>query len=393
MSQPPRITADWLTAQPLETVFEALGGQAYLVGGCVRNALLGLEVADVDLATPLPPGQVVDLLETAGVRAVPTGFEHGTVTAVLNGQGYEITTFRADVETDGRHAVVRFSTDIAEDACRRDFTINALYATADGTVIDPLNSLQDLILRRVRFIGEARDRLREDFLRILRFFRFTAWYAEGGRPDAEGLAACEAEVAGLSGIARERVGAEMRKLLGAPDPAAALAAMEACGVLAEVLPGASAAKVPALLRLEAGLRAAPDWVRRLVVLTDGEAAPVDALKLSREDARRFRDIASVAAASDPPALAAETAGAKAALSGLLVSAARHGGALVDGFEAEIARGAAAQLPLRAEDLMAAGWTQGPGLGAALAEARSLWRKSDFTLDKNALLGHLGKKVS
>lgn len=393
MSQPPRITADWLTAQPLETVFEALGGQAYLVGGCVRNALLGLEVADVDLATPLPPGQVVDLLETAGVRAVPTGFEHGTVTAVLNGQGYEITTFRADVETDGRHAVVRFSTDIAEDACRRDFTINALYATADGTVIDPLNSLQDLILRRVRFIGEARDRLREDFLRILRFFRFTAWYAEGGRPDAEGLAACEAEVAGLSGIARERVGTEMRKLLGAPDPAAALAAMEACGVLDEVLPGVSAAKVPTLLRLEADLGAAPDWVRRLVVLTDGEAAPVDALKLSREDARQFRDIALVAAASEPPALAAEAAGVETATSGLLVSAARHGGALVDGFEAEIARGAAAQLPLRAEDLMAAGWTQGPGLGAALAEARSLWRKSDFTLDKNALLGHLGKKVS
>ncbi|MEO0995382.1 MAG: CCA tRNA nucleotidyltransferase [Pseudomonadota bacterium] len=393
MSQPPRITADWLTAQPLETVFEALGGQAYLVGGCVRNALLGLEVADVDLATPLPPGQVVDLLETAGVRAVPTGFEHGTVTAVLNGQGYEITTFRADVETDGRHAVVRFSTDIAEDACRRDFTINALYATADGTVIDPLNSLQDLILRRVRFIGEARDRLREDFLRILRFFRFTAWYAEGGRPDAEGLAACEAEVAGLSGIARERVGAEMRKLLGAPDPAAALAAMEACGVLDEVLPGVSAAKVPTLLRLEADLGAAPDWVRRLVVLTDGEAAPVDALKLSREDARQFRDIALVAAASEPPALAAEAAGVETATSGLLVSAARHGGALVDGFEAEIARGAVAQFPLRAEDLMAAGWTQGPGLGAALAEARSLWRKSDFTLDKNALLGHLGKKVS
>ena len=234
-----RLTANWLRASHLKAVIRALKGgsdadrddEAYFVGGCVRNTLLGQPVADIDITTPIEPQEVARRLEAAGLKAVPTGIEHGTVTAVSGGQGFEITTFRADVATDGRRATVRFSTDIAEDAARRDFTMNAIYAKPDGEIVDPLGGLPDLMARRVRFIREARDRIREDYLRILRFFRFTAWYGGDGI-EPEGLAACAELADGIEGLARERVGAEMKKLLAAPNPAPAVAAMAASGVLA-----------------------------------------------------------------------------------------------------------------------------------------------------------------
>ncbi len=241
----PRIAADWIDHGAAPPVMAALGGAAYFVGGCVRNALLGAPATDIDLATPLVPEAVVARLGAAGLKAVPTGIEHGTVTAVWQGHPVEITTFRADVETDGRRAVVRFTTDMAEDAARRDFTVNALYADATGRVLDPIGGLPDLAARRVRFIGDPVARIREDRLRILRFFRFTAWYAEG--MDAGGLAACRAEAEGVEALAHERLGAEMRKLLAAPDPVAATVAMAEAGVLARVLPGAEATALGAPL--------------------------------------------------------------------------------------------------------------------------------------------------
>ena len=191
-----RLGDPWLVAPRTQAVCALLteaGHAAYLVGGCVRNALLGAPVADIDLATDALPQAVLALAEAAGVKAVPTGIEHGTVTLVLEGQPFEVTTFRRDVETFGRHAVVAFSRDIAEDAARRDFTMNALYAKPDGALVDPLGGLPDLRAGRVRFVGAAEARIAEDYLRILRFFRFHAWY---GHPedglDPEGLAACAA---------------------------------------------------------------------------------------------------------------------------------------------------------------------------------------------------------
>ena len=202
---------DWslLKQPPLRAVFDALDGEGRatrIVGGAVRDALLGRDVTDADLATVLLPADVIARAEAAGLKTVPTGIEHGTVTVVSGGRPFEVTTLRRDIETDGRHAVVRYSTDWKEDASRRDFTMNALYCDMSGEVFDPLGGLADLRASRVRFIGRAEDRIREDYLRILRFFRFFAWYGEG-RPDPDGLRACARLKSGLCDpLRRARLG-------------------------------------------------------------------------------------------------------------------------------------------------------------------------------------------
>lgn len=389
-----RIEADWLQAPAVRAVFAALEGRAFFVGGCVRNALLGAPVGDVDLATPLLPPDVRRRLLRAGLQAVPTGIEHGTVTAVAHGAPYEITTFRADVETDGRHAVVRFSEDMAEDAARRDFTMNALYADADGRVLDPLAGMADLLARRVRFVGEPETRIREDYLRILRFFRFHAWYGRSDI-DADGLAASAALADGLDGLARERVGKEVRKLLAAPDPAPAVAAMEASGVLARILPGVAAGPLGVLVHLEAEAvieteaGAPPDWLVRLALLGPRDAE--GALRLSKAETRRLARLMALATSSTGPALMAESDGADLARAAMLVRCARSGAGLPDGLEAALARGAVARFPLTAADLLADGWRPGPALGTALAVARERWRSSDFSLDRDGLLREVSQK--
>ncbi|MEO1457451.1 MAG: CCA tRNA nucleotidyltransferase [Pseudomonadota bacterium] len=392
-----RLAPAVLAAPGLGAVLEALEGRAFLVGGVVRNALLGEVPGDVDLSTPLRPETVTGRLEAAGLRAVPTGIEHGTVTAVAEGIGYEVTTFRADVETDGRRAVVRFSEDMAEDAMRRDLTLNALYADAAGAVIDPLGGLGDLEARRIRFIGEPEERIREDYLRILRFFRFHALYgggAEGPGIDADGLAACAALADGIERLARERVGHEMRKLLAAPDPAPATAAMQASGVLWRCLPGASAAPLAPLVHLEALAGRAADWHVRLAAI--GGEEPEEALRLSRAEARVLERIRGALSSGLAPGASAWRHGAEAAwAAALIATAAQPGiGQPAPDWEtlgAEIAAGAAARFPLAAGDLLAAGHAPGPAIGAALAEAERVWLDSGFRLDKSALLTHLGAK--
>ncbi len=381
-----RIAPDWLAAPALRRVFDALGGRVWAVGGCVRNTLLEMPVDDVDLCTPLRPDAVVAALEAAGLRAVPTGIEHGTVTAVADGEGFEITTFRADVETDGRRAVVRFSDSIGEDALRRDFTVNALYCAPDGEVADPVGGLDDIAARRIRFIGDAHDRIREDYLRILRFFRFHAWYGADGI-DPDGLAACAELAEGIGRLARERIGHEMRKLLAAPDPAPALAAMQASGVLMRCLPGADVAAIAPLVHLEGLAGAAPDWRARLVAL--GGEDPAAAWRLSNRDARDEGAIRAVASSGEGPAASAYRHGADIARAGLLVRAASTGAGLPEGLEAEITRGASAVFPLRAEHLMARGMEPGPALGAALAKAEAAWIDSGFALDREALAELVG----
>ena len=229
--------APWLPAADTRAVLEALmadGKPARLVGGCVRDALAGRPVTDVDIATPETPPRVIDLLRAAGLKAVPTGVEHGTVTAVVRGKPFEVTTLRRDVTTDGRHAVVAFTDDWTEDAARRDFTMNALSADPDGRVHDPFDGVADLAAGRVRFVGEARARIREDVLRILRFFRFHAHYGKGA-PDADGLAACRELAPLLPRLSAERVATELLKLLKAPDAAATVRMMREAGILAPIL--------------------------------------------------------------------------------------------------------------------------------------------------------------
>lgn len=380
-----RVRGDWITANATQRVLGTLtaaGYQGLLVGGCVRNALLGQPVADIDIATDARPDAVIALAEAAGMRALPTGVEHGTITVLANHVPHEVTTFRRDVETFGRHATIAYSDHIEDDAARRDFTMNALYARADGTVIDPLGcGLADLGARHLRFVGAPEDRIREDYLRILRFFRFTAWYGDPANgPDAEGLAACAALAEGIESLSRERVGAELRKLLSAPDPAPALAAMQASGVLARALAGADARPLAPLVHLEGTLR--PDFVRRLSTLGGDDLT--EALRLSRDETRRLDLLRSAALSAQGPAELGYRLGERTAHDALLVRAALLGQALPDGWADAVAQGAAARFPVNARDLMPG--LMGVELGQRLRELETRWLESGFTLSRAELLG-------
>lgn len=378
-----RIKEAWLEEEGLQTVLRLLtdaGQQALLVGGCVRNSLLGQPVADIDIATDALPERVIALAGAAGIKAVPTGVEHGTVTLVVKGEPHEVTTFRRDVETFGRHATVAFSSRVEEDAARRDFTMNALYAHADGQVVDPLGGIGDLHARRVRFVGNADDRIREDYLRILRFFRFHAWYGDpDAGMDADALAACAAFSEGLETLSRERIGHEMRRLLAAPDPGPAVAAMQAAGVLARILPGADARALPALVHLEPPY--APDWLRRLAVLGGAEVS--DLLRLSRAEARHLGALRGGIADGTGPAEAAYRLGADVARDVLMLRGALTGSELPSGWEDAVARGSAAVFPLRAADLMPE--FSGEALGRRLNELEARWIGSGFELSREQLL--------
>ena len=278
-----RLQADWMQRADLVVLIKALGpGKARYVGGAVRDTLLGIAVKDIDIATPLDPHEVMRRLKAHTIQVVPTGIDHGTVTAVLAGSPIEITTLRHDVSTDGRRATVAFAQDWQEDAARRDFTINALYADPDsGEVFDYFGGLADLAARHVRFIGDARQRIREDHLRILRYFRFQARF--GSQPaDIESEQACAELAATLKGLSRERIGMEMLNLLGLPDPAPTVARMAQLGVLAVVLPEAAVAGLTALVGEEARQDVEPDALRRLAALLPADPAVAEAV------ASRFR---------------------------------------------------------------------------------------------------------
>jgi poly(A) polymerase len=375
-----RLPSALLSDPALTRVLQALsadGARVWLVGGAVRNALLDEPVDDVDLATDATPDRVIRLAGDAGLRAVPTGIDHGTVTLVAEGQGFEVTTLRRDVATDGRHATVAFSTDLAEDAARRDFTINALYADAEGRVIDPMNGLPDLAARRLRFVGDAGARIREDYLRILRFFRFLARY--GREADPQAVAACAALKDGLSRIARERIGAEMKKLLAAPAPGEAVALMADTGVLELLLPGATPERLAALLAVEAAQGAAPAWPRRLAALTPDD--PSEALRLSKPQSRAQLALRQAGAKAWSPDEAGYRMGAAAAADHMLLMAA-DGAPLPRDWRDRIARAVASPLPVAAGDLPG---LAGPAIGRGLRAAETAWIGSGFTLPAPALI--------
>ncbi len=379
-----KASGTWLSDTATQAVLAMLaqgGHQAFCVGGCVRDALIGRGVSDVDIATDAHPQTVIDLAARAGLKAVPTGIDHGTITVVAEGRGFEVTTFRRDVETFGRHAVIAFADRLEDDAARRDFTMNALYARADGTVVDPLGGgLADLVQRRVRFVGDPADRIREDYLRILRFFRFQAHFGDPLRPmDGAALAACTAHAGGMAQLSQERVGAEMRKLLAAPDPAPAVEGMAQTGVLGVILPGADPSGLRLMVHLEAGI--APGWLRRLAVLAPQD--PETTLRLTRAKARNLARIRDHAATDASLAALGYWLGADPGADAALLRAARARELLAPGWQDEIARGAEQRFPLKARDLMPD--YNGPALGQRLRELEWRWVASDFTLTRAQLL--------
>jgi tRNA nucleotidyltransferase/poly(A) polymerase len=372
--------AKWLQdAAPVMAILTGAGHRALAVGGCVRNEIFGVPVADIDIATDALPETVMALAKANGLRAIPTGIDHGTVTVVQGGEPYEITTFRKDVETDGRRAVVAFSDDIMDDARRRDFTFNALYVQADGTVIDPLGGLEDAKTRRLRFIESAFDRIAEDALRTLRYFRFYAWYCDPNEgPDMEAIAAIAASIDRLDALSAERVGAEMRKLLGAPDPSAALALMGQTGVLAHVLPGADPRFIGPLTTLESGEPVR--WLRRLAAL--GGDRPATRWRLSKAEGKALADIH---AAMTMPSLieAGYRLGEAPAIDALLVQCASLSAPVDAAVIAQIKAAARQVFPLKAPYLMDR-IPAGKALGLELKRLEKLWIDSGFTLSASAL---------
>jgi poly(A) polymerase len=414
MSLPSVAQAPWFRDPRTRAVMAALeaddpGGSRF-VGGCVRNTLLGAPVDDVDIATRLTPEAVMAAGKAAGLGVAPTGLAHGTVTLIADHRPFEVTTLRRDVETDGRHAVVAFTTDWAEDAARRDFRCNALYADASGAVFDPGGQgIADARAGRVVFIGEARERLREDHLRSLRFFRFHAWYGRGPL-DAGGLTACAAEAAGLGQISVERVWKELSRLLAANDPRLAMAGMASSGVLARALPEAGPGPWPlfdALVELETDAFLPAQPLVRLASLLAGpnvgeatsRARAVGArLKLSTADRERLvaalGDIPPIVSYLSPKTvrqrlyeLGAETYCDRVRLGWAAATNPRQTPqwrallAFAEGYQRP-------RLPVSGREVRAAGVPDGPLMGAVLREVESWWVDHDFPDDPLALLERL-----
>ena len=375
-----RITAPWLQSRAAQTVCAVLtdaGYQAWFVGGCVRNALLGEAVADLDLSTDAHPDIVTALAQGAALKVIPTGIDHGTVTILAENTPFEVTTFRRDVATDGRRATVAFADNMTDDARRRDFTMNALYADANGNLADPLGGLPDLQARRIVFIENADQRIKEDYLRILRFFRFQAWYGdpESG-PAADGLAACAENIDGLQQLSVERITSELLKLLSALNPAPAVASMASTGALMAILPGAEPASLSVLIHVEEQAGLEPDPIRRLALL-GGD--PTTALRLSKEQIKTLDQLKTPMSHTE----AAYHFGAQTGLDRIAIEAASFGQELDPNLVQTIQNAAKETFPLTAADFMPA--LQGPALGKALKSAESRWIASGFTLTKADLL--------
>jgi poly(A) polymerase len=391
----------WMTAPATAAVMDALeaaGGAdcARFVGGCVRNSLIGRPVSDIDIATVLSTDAVTRALQAAGLKAVPTGVEHGTVTAVSAGQPFEITTLRRDVSTDGRRAVVAFTDDWEEDALRRDFTLNSLYARRDGSIYDPTgHGVADARAGRIVFVGEAGQRIAEDHLRILRFFRFLAWYGSGPA-DAAALAACEAGRGSIAALSAERVSKELLKLLAADDPREAVAVMARTGVLGEVLPSPiDLARFEALVAIEADQLFEADAVLRLAALLadDPPAAVQFAERLRLSNAERDRLGAALAPTPElkswmsPREIrrAVYRTGAPAFRDRAKLAWARASGTASTpqwrGMLALAQSWTPPAFPLTGEDVMAAGVPKGPMVGQVLREVEDWWIDHDFLDDR------------
>jgi tRNA nucleotidyltransferase/poly(A) polymerase len=392
--------APWLKSGPLPRLLAVLdtdGEQARIVGGAVRNALLGEAIGDIDIATTALPDEVVRRAKAAGFKPVPTGIDHGTITVVVDGRPFEVTTLRRDTETDGRHAKVAFGRDWKIDAERRDFTMNALSASRDGKIFDPVGGLPDLRARRVRFIGEPARRIEEDYLRILRFFRFHAWYG-AGELDKDGVAACIAGREGIDRLSRERLRAEMLKLLAAPRTLDALTAMSEAGLLLRVLGGVSnLVHLAHLIAIETALDLPADAIRRLgvmaVTIVEDAERLRERLRLANSEYDRLTALAEDWWRGPPPTAnrarellysARAENFADLALVGFARSQAPASDATWRDFVTLPQRWDIPVFPLKAADLMTRGVGRGPALGAALAAAERAWIAAGFPADDHSL---------
>ena len=386
----------WMVSPETLTVFAALG-EARFVGGAVRNALLGAAVIDIDIAVPMPPEEARKRLEAADIKVVPTGIDHGTVTAIRNDKVFEVTSLRQDVETDGRHAVVVYTTDWASDSARRDFTMNALYAAADGEIFDYHGGIEDLLAGQVRFVGDPAARIREDYLRILRLFRFHAWYGKGDIDD-EALRAAAAAKTHLAGLSGERVAKEFLRLLECDNPVPVLRVMAASAILPEILPGAlQMTRLEHLVLIDAENGFAPDAMLRLAALLPGDMdaarAAGERLKLSNagrarlQDAAAANDIAAYLSAPQVHKLLYRIGRARFRDQMLLRWAATPKGAGAIQWRMLLSVAEAwerPKFPLSGHDVMAAGVPEGLAVGKVLATLEAWWIEQNFP-DEESLL--------
>ncbi len=401
MTAPPRIQPDWLTHGPVARLLGLLGSdgeEARVIGGAVRNALLAQPIGDIDIATTALPAEVVRRVTAGGFKAVPTGIEHGTVTVVIDGRPFEVTTLREDVETFGRHAKVRFGRDWKHDAERRDFTMNALSLSADGTVHDEIGGFADIAARRVRFIGDPAKRIAEDYLRILRFFRFHAAYGHGA-PDPEGLHACIVARAGLDTLSRERVRVELFKLMIAPHAVSTLVVMAETGLLIALLGGVPLlASFANMIKVETATGLPPDPVRRLGALTlfvvEDAGRVWRTLRLANVEYERMTAMAGDWWRVDPQIDVKEAHALIYRLKPerftdrVLLAWTRSPASAADPAWRALAtlpqRWRAPVFPLRAADFVKRGVGKGPPLGAALRAAEAAWIAADFPIDMGRL---------
>lgn len=403
----------WMTTPPLRAVMDALTtaggpGCARFVGGCIRNTLMRRKVDDIDIATVLTPEAVQAALAAAGLKSVPTGIEHGTITAISSSLPFEVTTLRRDVATDGRRAVVAFTTDWAEDAARRDFRFNALYADENGVLFDPTGEgVADARAGRTIFVGAPEDRIREDFLRILRFFRFHAWYGRGD-PDAAALRACADLKDGLSTLSAERVSKELLKLLAADDPRPAVRLMAATGILPLLLPAAgSLERFERLVEIETSMLFTCDAELRLAaLLPDGSEGAIEtARNLRLSNAQRDR---LAAALDETVRLRSWMSPREARRYTYRLGAAAFCDRIMMEWAASDRPAAAIQwrallplaqswrppvLPLNGEDVVAAGAPRGPLVGAVLREVEEWWIDNDFIDDRLSIVERLKAVVT
>jgi poly(A) polymerase len=410
----------WMTRPETRAVLAALtadGAEVRFIGGCVRDAVLKRKIRDIDLALARPPAEVMTLLERAGIRVVPTGIDHGTVTAIVAGVPYEITTLRVDVETDGRRARVAYTDDWIADAARRDFTINALSCTADGAVYDYFNGLNDLGRGRIRFVGDARERIREDVLRLLRFFRFYAHYGKPP-PDADALSACRAMADRLPLLSGERVRVEILRTLMSEHPADVFDLMRDNHVLAHVLPEAGdLGRLRQLTWLEGpGLPSgtvAPDAIRRLAALvatdTEGSRRIADRLRLSNRQRDRLVTLVAPPVRIDPDTdgdrlqRALYRYGAATVRDVVLLAWSSERGAVgvmpsarSRGWLELLARIEAWQpvhFPLKGRDALALGVAHGPAIGRLLREVEAWWEEDGYRADRAGCLARLAQLLA
>jgi poly(A) polymerase len=387
----------WLQEPDLKTLFDALEHKARFVGGCVRNSLLEIPITDIDIATSLLPEEVVKRLQQHNIKVIPTGLAHGTVTAVINHNAYEITTLRKDVACDGRHADVEFTDNWEEDSKRRDFSINAMSCTLDGEVFDYHNGIEDLKKGIIRFVGDPTIRCQEDYLRILRFFRFYAYY--GKTLDKPSLEACETFKEHLTNLSGERIHNELCKLLEAVNPLPALTLMQKSGVLKTLFQRSVELEIiERLLKLEDRLGVPPKAMRRLCALVLLDSTQLQQLRFSNKEQAYYKTITDNTLNVDLKEAQLKSIFRKiddqqTKCDVVLISWAKHSGSTFERAWDLARHWGAPVFPLSGKDLIDCGVTEGKALGELLAKAEGLWEENHYKASKEELLRFIKKEIT